>query len=279
MRNNENVKQTFKNCGTCSQTFAHLLNREFGQPMEMEEVAIDPLAGGLLNHGHQCGMLWGAILATGAEASRRYDSIDEAIAVTISASQHVVHSFLNKTNTVNCREITGYKLNTFLGMVGYIIKTLSKGMMNSPCFNLAEEWAPDAINSASKGLDQPHIHLTCQPVSCASLVAQKMGASDGEAVMVAGFAGGLGLSGNACGALAAAIWLKTLHWCKSNHGKSPSIFRNRIGRELLKKFKSLTNDKMNCKNITGLSFNSVNEHAEFVHNGGCERIIKELGDS
>lgn len=279
MENTQDVKQTFKECGTCSQTFAHLLNREFGHPKEMEEIAIDPMAGGLLNEGHQCGMLWGAVLATGAEAFRRYDSVDEATAVAITASQQVVESFVNRTSTVNCREITGYNLNTFFGMVGFMLKTLSKGMKNSPCFNLAEDWAPEAIQSASEGLDQAPIRLRCQPASCASTVARKMGASEEEAVMVAGFAGGLGLSGNACGALAAAIWLKTLQWCKAHPGKSPSVFRNKIGKEILADFHAETTGEIRCEKITGEKFATLNEHAEFIHRGGCEKIITILGAS
>ena len=53
--------------------------------------------------------------------------------------------------------------------------------------------------------------LLQEPISCASEVAAKMGASDEEMVMVAGFAGGLGLSGNACGALA-VIRQGHFHW-------------------------------------------------------------------
>jgi hypothetical protein len=62
----------------------------------MEEVALDPLAGGILNKGHQCGMLWGAVLATGAEAARRYDDNEQATTVAITASQVIIDSFLKK---------------------------------------------------------------------------------------------------------------------------------------------------------------------------------------
>ena len=47
-------------------------------------------------------------------------------------------------------------------------------------------------------------------MSCASEVVKKMGTSNEEIVMVAGFAGGLGLSGSACGVLSAVISIKTL---------------------------------------------------------------------
>ena len=75
------------------------------------------------------------------------------------------------------------------------------------------------------------------PISCASEVAKRMGASDEEMVMVAGFAGGIGLSGNACGALAAAVWMNTLRLVQ----KAPleillPILIIRYTKNILKKF-------------------------------------------
>ena len=52
-----------------------------------------------------------------------------------------------------------------------------------------------------------------------------MGGTEEESIMVAGFAGGIGLSGNACGALSAAIWYKMLGWAKNNPDKSPSMLK------------------------------------------------------
>ena len=53
------AKKTFKDLGTCSRTFEYILNREFGNDLEYEERAADPLAGGIMRKGHQCGMLLG----------------------------------------------------------------------------------------------------------------------------------------------------------------------------------------------------------------------------
>ena len=47
-----------------------VVDGSFGHPMKLEEEAAAPLAGGIMNHGFQCGMLWGASLAAGAEAYR-----------------------------------------------------------------------------------------------------------------------------------------------------------------------------------------------------------------
>ena len=53
----QDTKKIFLKLGTCSRTFFYILNRKFGYPSETEERAADPLAGGLMQTGHQCGML------------------------------------------------------------------------------------------------------------------------------------------------------------------------------------------------------------------------------
>ena len=89
--------RTFMKKGTCSRTFFYLLDREFGHPREEEEKAIDPMAGGILQQGYQCGMLWGASMAVGAEALRRSKNPDQATGLTILATQHVMESFVDRT--------------------------------------------------------------------------------------------------------------------------------------------------------------------------------------
>ena len=151
-------------------------------------------------------------------------------------------------------------------------------MDNSTCFNLAEKWAPEAIQAGAESLSEEAIELTQRPLSCASEVLRKMGASEEEMAMVAGFAGGLGLSGQACGALSAAIWMKTLAWCKENPGKRPPYFNNKPAKKLLKAFLEASDSEMLCHKITGQNFKSIDEHTSFINNGGCEKLIQVLSD-
>ncbi len=64
------------------------------------------------------------------------------------------------------------------------------------CFTLTGKWAPEAIKAANEGLSVEQTDLPQHCKSCASEVIKKMGGSEEEMAMVAGFAGGLGLSGN-----------------------------------------------------------------------------------
>jgi len=203
------TRELFLGLGTCSRTFFYILNREFDHHMSIEERAADPLAGGILRKGYQCGMIWGSSLATGAEAYRRYPDYKKAMVSSVKATEHLLDSFKKSAGTINCKDITDCDLT---GTFGSLKCYLFGGFDN--CRDLAEKWAPDAIQAANQGLQARHDDVKQPVLSCATEVAKRLGFSEREMIMVAGFAGGLGLSGNGCGALCAAIWLNTLAWCK-----------------------------------------------------------------
>jgi hypothetical protein len=270
------TKKIFWKCGTCSQTFHYILNREFGYPKEAEGFALDPLAGGLML-GHQCGMLWGSSLAVGAESFRRYSDHNQATAQAITATQYLMESFSKRTKSVKCRDIVGFDFTDKVNEMKFILNSLPGGFTNMVCMNLAEKWAPEAIQSAREGLSYEQTDIPELPLSCASEVAKKMGASDEEKIMVAGFAGGMGLSGNACGALGAAIWMNSLAWCKKHPGKSG--YSNPNTKEILKAFNNETGSEFLCQKISGQCFKTLRDHTEFVKNGGCDKLINLLAHS
>jgi len=186
-------------------------------------------------------MLWGASMGVGAEAFRRYDNIDKAIGVTIKATQHVMESFKKRTDTIECYDITNCDWSSKMSMAKHFLT--GRFLV---CFTLAEEWAPEAIDSAEEGLAKDW-DLPKECISCASEVAKKMGASDEEMVMVAGFAGGLGLSGNACGALSTAIWMKSLDRCRKSEKSS---YKDPNSDGYFEKFYTATDYEIQCDKIT-----------------------------
>ena len=266
------TKRVFLKKGTCSRTFFYLLNREFGHPLENEERAADPLAGGILQQGYQCGMIWGASFAVGAEAFRRWGDRDRAIGMTIKATQHIMESFINRATSIECEEITSCDWSNKFSIAKYFFT----GKFWS-CFKLAEKWAPEAFESATEGLSLSQSDLPKHPISCASEVVRKMGATDAEMVMVSGFAGGLGLSGNGCGALSAAIWMNTLGRVREQNYKSS--LSDPVAEKILKAFYEATEYEMECHAITGKRFKTIDDHTKFIKNGGCEKLINVLADN
>lgn len=268
-------KKAFMKCGSCSSAMFHLLNQEFDNLNEAEEKACDLLAGGVAQKGHQCGMLWGASLAVGAESFKRYSDKNKAIASSIKASQHIVESFEKRTKTVNCREISGVDWENKFDFALYMAKTILQGFVYSPCFKLIDKWTPEAIRAASQGLDSNQIYS--EPcLSCATEVVKRMGATEQESIVVSGLAGGIGLSGNGCGALSAAIWYKMLDWSKKNPGKNPAFFNNQDVKSLLRSFYIRTDSEMLCRKICGKHFESIDEHTDYIRGGGCKNIIEAL---
>jgi len=272
------TKETFKQCGTCSRTFCCILNREYGYPEDNMERAADPLAGGLFKMGRQCGMLWGASLAIGAEAGRRYGNSGRAVEHSVKAVQLAMDSFSRTAGSVNCKEIVGYDLTSKFDMFRFMIKTLIKGVTNSLCFDLADKWAPEAVKSANMGLSQGGNGADVECLSCASETVKRMGGTEEEIITVSGFAGGMGLSGNACGALSAAIWFYTLGWCKKNPGKSAPYLNNPGIKKILDNFFKASGSEILCSKISGQKFDTTAGHTAFIKNGGCGGLINILSE-
>ncbi|MFC2068296.1 C-GCAxxG-C-C family (seleno)protein [Chloroflexota bacterium] len=101
-----------------------------------------------------------------------------------------------------------------------------------------------------------------------------MGVSDMHRVMAAGFAGGIGLSGGACGALGATIWINEMNSRKEGDGLKVSYSRasDTIDRFL----KSSADFKFECSEIVGRKFENISDHAGYLRDGGCSEIIKVL---
>jgi hypothetical protein len=237
--------------------------------MEFEEHAADPLAGGIM-HGYQCGMIWGAVLAAGAQAYRILGKGPQAEAKAIIAAQRIVESFRAQNKNINCREITEIDISspTMKMIVRFLIKS------GGGCLRMAARYPPVAFSEIDTALSEEHVGVFHAPVSCAAMLAQKMGASDMHTVMAAGFAGGIGLSGGACGALGAAIWIIGMNSLKE--GADKIGFKAPGALDAIERFIKCTNYEFECSKIVGRKFESVGDHASYLRDGGCSAIIEVL---
>lgn len=262
---------TFMTGRACSDTLFHVLNSAYDKPLPFEEKAAMPLAGGIMQYGYQCGMIWGATLAAGAQAHRLYGSGPEAEGRTIAAGKNIVESFRVQNKHVNCLEITEIdKTSTNLQMVWYFfIKGGSIG-----CFRMSARYAPVAFEAINSAFTEKPREVPTGPVSCTAMLAQKMGASAEHTMMAAGLAGGIGLSGGACGALGAAIWLIGLSSLKQ--GAKRLDFKNPPAVAAVEKFIKSTDYKFDCSQIVGRKFESIADHAAHLRGGGCANIIEAL---
>ena len=263
------IRKIFMQKGSCAHLFFYLLNNEYGHNKNDEERAIDQLAGGIAERGYQCGMLWGTSMGASAEAYRINNDADQAITSAVYTTKQVIEDFTEITGSPDCIDITNIDFSKRFSKLKMIFSA-------GDCFELAHKWYLKAFKTTDTCLSRKD---SCEKniTTCASEVIRKMGGNEEQMVMVSGFAGGLGLSGNGCGALSAAIWMKTLDWCRKDPervGYSYSGVQN-----IMTIFEEATRGEMLCHKITGKKFISVDDHSEFVKNGGCEKLINLLAET
>jgi len=224
-----------------------------------------------MQHGYQCGMIWGAVLAAGGQAYRLFGPGAKAEVAAVLAARKLIDSFDAQNDHINCLEITEIdKTSTALEMIVYFL--IKGGTVG--CAKRAAKYAPVALEQINTVFSQELAEIPETPVSCTALLAQKMGVSEKQVTMAAGLAGGIGLCGGACGALGAAIWMKTLK--NSKDGKVKVSYKNPRTQELIDSFLEQTSYEFECSKIVGREFQDVQDHAAYIHNGGCSEIIELL---
>lgn len=245
-----------------------VVDASFDHPLKVEEKATMPLAGGIANMGYQCGMLWGAALAAGAQSYRLYGDGPQAEAEAIFVTQKLVETFRARTKNINCLEITDLDMQKGTGGLKFILKGGPIG-----CFRHAAGYAQEAYSEIYSAFSEKHFETPAPPVSCATMLAKRMGASDMHGVMAAGFAGGIGLSGGACGALGAAIWIIGMNRPAEPAGFS---YSETWINETIEKFLESSDYEFECSAIVGREFENVDDHAAYMRAGGCAQIIEAL---
>lgn len=241
------------------------MNRAFGHPSKAEERAAGPLAGGIVRNGYQCGMVWGSALAAGAEAYRCFGAGRRAEAASLVAARRVVESFRAQNGAVDCFDLTDTDFGSTAQMWKYLLTGKPIG-----CFRMAARYAPVAYAEIRAALGNGHADEPAAAASCSALVARRLGASDLHAVMAAGFAGGIGLSGGACGALGAAVWLDAT----SGGGDNKALEARAAG--IIERFLNASGHRFECSEIVGRRFLDVADHAAHLGGGGCAGILEAL---
>lgn len=265
------VKRFVLSGDACSGTLCQVLDRAFDHPLLEEEKAAMPLAGGILQNGYQCGQIWGAALAAGARAHQLLGAGPQAEARAIASARRLVELFRAQNEDINCLELTDTdKRSSALQLTVYFF--LKGGSIR--CGRMAARFAPAAVDEIGAALSGGDAETPPAPASCSAMLARRLGASDLHAVMAAGLAGGIGLSGGACGALGAAIWIMGMTSLEAGAGRLE--YKAPAALDLVEQFLKCTGHEFECSEIVGRKFESVGDHAAYLREGGCSKIIEVL---
>jgi len=255
----------------CSGTLFNVINGANGNRMEKEEYSAMPFAGGIMQNGYQCGQIWGATLAAGAEAYKQFGGNTKAECKAILSAKRLVNSFNTLNKNINCYEITELdKTSSNKELLKYFL--LKGGTV--ACCKRAAKFAKVAYKDINIVFSKEFNQIPPAPVSCASLLAKKKCLSDLHSTMLSGFAGGIGLCGGACGALGAALWIFNYNCLKN--GEKKLQFKNPKALDIIDKFLKATNYEFECCKIVGKKFDSINEYSTFLEKGGCKELIDLL---
>jgi hypothetical protein len=236
-----------------------------------EEKGIALMAGGVMQYGYQCGMIWGAALAAGAHSYHLYGAGPEAEAGAIGAAQRLVESFRDQNHNINCSEITNIdRTSTTMKMIVYFL--IKGGTIG--CMRMAAGYAKAAFGEINGAFSENTIIADDYPMSCSSVLARKLGASELHTTMVAGLAGGIGLCGGGCGALGTALWIAGMKSVEKPGSKIS--FKNPQALDIIDRFMKATSYEFECSKITGRKFADINDHADYVKSGGCRELIATL---
>jgi len=220
--------------------------------------------------GYQCGMLWGSTIAAGLQAYRLFGAGPKAETMALLASQKVLETFNTRTrNRMNCCDLTGI---TDFKNKKQILRYFFRGGAVT-CFGTIARYPPEALAAINAALSEIPDKIPSRPVTCSSMFAVGISAPAQYTTAVAGLAGGIGLSGGACGALGAAVWIAGIKELEA--GTPQKIAALRIS-DMIDKFAKNTGSRFECSEITGRRFADVYDHAAYLSSGGCQDIIAML---
>ncbi len=229
------------------------------------------LAGGIMGQGYQCGQLWGAALAAGARAYQLYGTGHLAESAAVTASQRLAEAFQSRYRSINCSDVT--QLDWKNGQGKQVLRFFLRG---GPirCFTMTADYSRVALDHLDSLFADYREEAPAPPVSCTAELARKAGVSEMHAVMAAGLAGGIGLSGGACGVLGTAFWLREL----TRGGTAAGGFdlNNAEGNALIEHYLETTDYEFECARVTGRKFENVADHAGYLRTGGCAHVIEAL---
>lgn len=257
--------------GICSRILFHIINQKFGNKMNVEENATLILTGGILKQDKLYNLMIGASLGAGAESFKETDNTNQSIFMSIRATQQLVKAFKKKQRITNRYYFTGIDFNR----KNKKIKEQNTDY-SSVYLNIANQWAPEAIDIVEKTLSN-HSKTNARQLNCyccASRVIKEMGGNDTEAAIVAGLSGGIGMSGSICGAFSAALWFKALKWLKDN--PTEITYPTPLANNVRNRFLSLTKNEVLCPSLCGKTFKTIKEHTNFISEGGCNKLINML---
>jgi hypothetical protein len=226
-----------------------------------------------------------AALAAGVRARARIPDTYAAREATLDAACRVVEAYRLAGHPMNCAEVTGMGAWNFA-------RYMLKGNLGV-CSSLLSGLAPTFHDLIDRTIDEHRQRGATAPCrNCAVEAFERVSGGigfpvDGASVVAAGFAGGLGLSGNACGALAAAILAVSMKYFTGRNRPKHSMIRSDLqglfvgigwmkpSMEIARQFRARFPGRTYAS-IAGRTFASSGDLSTYLGAGRCEPVLEAV---
>ncbi len=274
-------KMLFKTLNCCEAQVI-TLQRINNAPNDELLKSLAGLAGGVNNHGSTCGVLFGVAINMASKLAKdkpQWELFDEV--TLLYAVRDYVGWFQKIFDSTLCRDRTGLDLKSKKGKIGLLSPKKAKGCIKQSVLSMDY-----FLKHESQKIFETEFSK-CGTRHCARELLEKTRKSHGvgnqylEQISVI-FDGGLGLSGNTCGALIAGLLALGLKYRQSynyhvaaklrNYFKSfPPEFTKRADL-LIKNFENKFGS-LECKQILGQEFRDWCDFQEKRSSKKCEEVL------
>ncbi|MHA2168757.1 MAG: C-GCAxxG-C-C family (seleno)protein [Candidatus Kariarchaeaceae archaeon] len=239
--------------------------------------AVTGLAGGLNNNGSTCGAIFGGSInfALIQEATDNQEIHDVDL---LRAVNDYVSLFSETFGSASCKDITALNLRSRIGQLQLLLPWKKNKCLKQAEFGIKHIMTTKIPNSEPIEFSVDH---------CSTKVWDEIKRISGYEDhylerMSKVFTGGIGLSGNVCGALSAVIMYLGVKYRKlgigsNQSGSSKSSYArlrnatNEIIEAFIDEFEGLE-----CRIITNEQFTDIDEFHKFRSSVGCERVYDFL---
>ncbi len=268
---------------SCTEPMLVLLNSASDTPKKILEEAIDPFSAGVLSEMDGiCGVYWAAAVAAGIRSSISNNESPVAAVKTLTAVQAVMSLNKHSEKSIRCGDLTGldrWNLSAFIA--GGNVKKCHDRLARSA---MPFHWVIDQNLAEFQNVDTPC--MNCAVMAYSRVVDILEIQTETDPVVAAGFAGGLGLSGNVCGALAATLLASGVKYFENRNSKQGMIgaglqgvyMGDRWVKPLLYIFREFYRRLgfKHCREKTGRIFQSPLALSTYLDEDNCQDVFSCL---
>lgn len=207
-------------------------------------------------------IVWATLIATSHMAIKQKNTVSKQLSLALQASKEMVDAFINAK--LSCQIYPAFKPEKKASSIKEKLKFINYD-------KISRDWYPIANRTLLLSLSYNSKDLPKNCTACAYQLIKDMEGTEEDAITAAGFSGGIGLSGEICGALIAKVWYEALLFLREHHDETQ--YPQQFQKQIYNAFMDITHGEYACHELCGKHFKSIEQHSTFIEEGGCNKLL------